>query len=462
MDLYDELPHSKLLYDSDFEILLEAAAQNKVTCVDFLTLRSPELAKLTQRSINEVGRFQQILLKEFEQQFTDNTIKPISLCPDNEQITTGDISIDDILGGGITTGGITEVFGESSTGKSQLLMQLSLGVQLPKSEGGLDAKCVYITTEGDLPTSRIAGILESRKDWQAQDVDQKNIFTVSCPDLVSQEHIVNIQLPVLLNRNKDIKLIIIDSISHHLRVELQAKSFKESQENKAYIASMAEKLKVLAIEHELAIVVANQVGDKPLAEVIDPIPLAVNDLDYQLGWMVGWKNSTIRYRQAIHQTVSKKQHSEVNMEDILSDDEDYMLIEDQIRKIKREEDDNKYIELANEFERKHIPVDTQSKQSLTGIKPQKAALHRKPVKRKLDNRVPNLGLVWANCVSTRILLKKSYKASPLIKRGELKKFKGNDVSNFWQVKRVLKVVYSSYSDTDEINFKITKYGIEAV
>lgn len=462
MDLYDELPKSRLLYDSDFEALLESTAQNKVTCVDFLTLRTPDLAKLTQRSINEVGRFQQILLKEFEDQYSENVPKVISECPANEQFTTGDIAIDDILGGGITTGGITEVFGESSTGKSQLLMQLCLSVQLPKSEGGLNAKCVYITTEGDLPTSRIAGILDTRKDWQKLGVNQKNIFTVSCPDLIAQEHIVNIQLPVLLDRNKDVKLVIIDSISHHLRVELQAKSFKESQENKAYITTMAENLKAMAIKYQLSILVANQVSDKPLGEIIDPVPLAINDLDYQLGWMVGWKNSTIRYRQAIHQTTAKQLPSKVNIENILSDDEDYMLIEEQIRKIKQEEDDNKFLELSSEVSKKARPESSESGQSLTGLKPQKQAQFRKPVKRKLDNRVPNLGLVWANCVSTRILLKKSYKASPLIKRGELKKFQGNDVSDFWQVKRVLKVVYSSYSDTDEINFKITKYGIETV
>lgn len=462
MDLYDELPKSRLLYDSDFEALLESTAQNKVTIVDFLTLTTPELAKLTQRSINEVGKFQQILLKEFEQQYCGNTVKCISEYVGNEQFTTGDVSIDDVLGGGIATGGITEIFGESSTGKSQLLMQICLSIQLPRSEGGLSAKCVYITTEGDLPTSRIAGILETRKEWQTFGVSQRNIFTVSCPDLVAQEHIMNIQLPVLLDRNKDIRLIIIDSISHHLRVELQAKSFKESQENKAYIAAMGTTLKDMANKYQLSVVVANQVSDKPLGEIIDPTPLAINDLDYQLGWMVGWKNSTIRYRQAIHQTAAKQLPSKVNIENILSDDEDYMLIEDQIRQIKQEEDDNKFVEVPSEVSTKERPESSGSSQSLTGLKPQKQIRFRKPVKRKLDYRVPNLGLVWANCVSTRILLKKSYKASPLIKRGELKNLKENGVSDFWQVKRVLKVVFSSFCDSDEINFKITKFGIETV
>lgn len=50
----------------------------------------------------------------------------------------------------------------------------------------------------------------------------------------------------------------------------------------------------------------------------------------------------------------------------------------------------------------------------------------------------------------------------MIRRGELKKYKGSDTSDFWQVKRLLKVVYSSFCTPEEINFKITKCGVESV
>ena len=45
--------------------------------------------------------------------------------------------LDNILGGGIPLQGITEICGESGSGKTQLALQLALHAQLPKVNGGL-------------------------------------------------------------------------------------------------------------------------------------------------------------------------------------------------------------------------------------------------------------------------------------------------------------------------------------
>lgn len=52
-------------------------------------------------------------------------------------ITTGCQELDEVLGGGIPVRGITEVAGESSSGKTQLALQLALHTQLPSHLGGL-------------------------------------------------------------------------------------------------------------------------------------------------------------------------------------------------------------------------------------------------------------------------------------------------------------------------------------
>ncbi len=321
MDLYDELPESKLLYDPEFIQLLDNANKYNVSVIDFLTLNLSELSKSLQRSIVEVNKFYSLLINEFMEQYeTKAVVRPVKRAqvesesdtrqeksPDTQPqppvqphcFTSGDVKIDETLGGGIFTQGITEFFGESSTGKSQLLMQLGLTVQLPTDHGGLSGKCVFITTEGDLTTQRIQEMIDENPIYNGHDtqVSQKNIFTVSCNDLTSQEHIMNVQLPILLDRHEStIKLIVIDSISHHLRVELESKSFRNSQANRYYIERLAERLLSLANKHDLAIVVANQVGDKPLMENTEPIRQLVTDYDYQLGWMVGWKDSSIMYR----------------------------------------------------------------------------------------------------------------------------------------------------------------------
>ncbi|KAG0668759.1 hypothetical protein C6P45_004360 [Maudiozyma exigua] len=473
MDLYDELPGSALLCDPEFTALFESCQRYRITTIDFLTLNVRELAKISQRSINEVMRVKKTLIDEFDEQFLKkNKIQPIEKSNNPTVFTSGDMEIDNLLKGGIHTGSITEVFGESSTGKSQLLMQLCLSVQLPKVKGGLGGKCVYITTEGDLPTSRLDGILNSRPNWKSLGVSQSNIFTVSCFDLVSQEHILNVQLPVLLERKKgEIKLIIIDSISHHMRVELETKSFSESQDNRYYVDKMAQNLLLLAKKHSTAIVVANQVGDKPLVERPEGFVQNITDYDYQFGWMVGWRDSTIMYRQyytddsgrnrrlmnhqqsqRIAQTTSMDRTS--TLDDILSDDDEYSLIEKEVSRVI-----NPQTQSQLEMNSTPQPVVATPGLKRSQTKQQHFIVRKK--KRKLDIRAPNLGLTWANHITTRILLKKSYKASQMIKRGEVQIYQGVDPDSFSQVKRTLQVVYSTFCKPGEIAFTITKKGIES-
>ena len=53
-------------------------------------------------------------------------------------ISTGVDQLDKFLGGGISCNGITEICGESGSGKTQFGLQMSLRAQLPLNFGGLD------------------------------------------------------------------------------------------------------------------------------------------------------------------------------------------------------------------------------------------------------------------------------------------------------------------------------------
>lgn len=59
-------------------------------------------------------------------------------------LTTGCSKLDALLEGGITTRGITQIYGAASTGKTQLALQLCLTVQLPETEGGFAAGVLNI------------------------------------------------------------------------------------------------------------------------------------------------------------------------------------------------------------------------------------------------------------------------------------------------------------------------------
>jgi RecA/RadA recombinase len=57
----------------------------------------------------------------------------------HQRLATGCQPIDSFLRGGLGVGSITEVYGESAVGKSQLCLQLALMVQAPAHLGGLEA-----------------------------------------------------------------------------------------------------------------------------------------------------------------------------------------------------------------------------------------------------------------------------------------------------------------------------------
>ena len=63
------------------------------------------------------------------------------------RITTGTKSIDDLLGGGIESQSITEVYGKYGSGKTQWCFQACVTVQLPKDKGGAAGKVIYIDSE---------------------------------------------------------------------------------------------------------------------------------------------------------------------------------------------------------------------------------------------------------------------------------------------------------------------------
>lgn len=54
-----------------------------------------------------------------------------------KRITSGCSALDKILKSGISNVGITEISGESGSGKSQICLQLAVTVQLPEHLGGL-------------------------------------------------------------------------------------------------------------------------------------------------------------------------------------------------------------------------------------------------------------------------------------------------------------------------------------
>ncbi|VDN06513.1 unnamed protein product [Thelazia callipaeda] len=79
------------------------------------------------------------------------------------QISTGSRELDRLLGGGVETGSITEIFGEFRTGKSQICHTMAVMCQLPVDMGGAEGKCLWIDTEGTFRPERLLAVAERHK-----------------------------------------------------------------------------------------------------------------------------------------------------------------------------------------------------------------------------------------------------------------------------------------------------------
>lgn len=73
-------------------------------------------------------------------------------------ISTGSKNLDTLLGNGMETGSITEIFGEFRTGKTQLCHTLCVTCQLPVADGGGAGMAMYIDCEGTFRPERLIPI----------------------------------------------------------------------------------------------------------------------------------------------------------------------------------------------------------------------------------------------------------------------------------------------------------------
>ncbi|KAF9036700.1 P-loop containing nucleoside triphosphate hydrolase protein [Panaeolus papilionaceus] len=185
--------------------------------------------------------------------------------PPNSTFTTGDSLLDDALGGGIQTGMLWEIVGESSAGKTQLALQLSLFVQLPEELKGLAGSACYLTTSAKLPTRRLQQLYDSRPELQSSATGLQNVHTMSAstPDLL--EHILASLLPEFLKQqvqagNPPVRLLVIDALAELYHSNDKTTTASLVQRSKS-ITAIASHLHRLAATCQLAVVVLNEVID---------------------------------------------------------------------------------------------------------------------------------------------------------------------------------------------------------
>ncbi len=185
------------------------------------------------------------------------------------KITTGSSELDKLLGGGVETQAITELFGEFGSGKTQICHQLAVNVQLPEGSGGLNGSAVIIDTENTFRPERVIQMAEA-KSLDPNEV-LKNIYVAQAYNSNHQMLLVDNAKELAEKLKKDgkpVRLLIVDSLTSHFRAEYVGRGTLADRQQK--LNRHLHDLMRFGELFNAAIVVTNQVQAKPDTFYGDP------------------------------------------------------------------------------------------------------------------------------------------------------------------------------------------------
>ncbi|KAI0646845.1 hypothetical protein C8Q79DRAFT_1088170 [Trametes meyenii] len=114
---------------------------------------------------------------------------------------------------------VWEISGENNAGKTQLALQMSLTVQLPKNMGGVSGATCYVSTREDLLTPRIQEMSECHPLLSPELCGLPDIHTVKAPFFPALQKVLTESVPAFANERantpgaKPAKLLVIDTLS---------------------------------------------------------------------------------------------------------------------------------------------------------------------------------------------------------------------------------------------------------
>jgi len=201
--------------------------------------------------------------------------------------------VDDLLGGGIETQSITEVYGEFGSGKSQVTHQMAVNVQLSKENGGLEGGCIFVDTEDTFRPERIDDMVRGLDDEILADEMERREIEGTPNDEEAMEELIaafldQIHVAKAFNSNHQIllaekakelageheesewpiRIVCVDSLTAHFRAEYVGRG--ELAERQQKLNKHLHDLMRLGDLFNTAILVTNQVASNPDSYFGDP------------------------------------------------------------------------------------------------------------------------------------------------------------------------------------------------
>lgn len=241
------------LRNSGFEDVLSVALTMPNTLAEACDLKYSDACKLVRTAK------QHVKLKPLE---TADVVKERR--DKIQRIKIGVKDFDDLLGGGVEPGAITEFYGEFSTGKTQICHQLCVNVQLPVEKGGLEGEAVYVDTENTFRPERIVAMANALK-LDPNDVLKK--IHVIRANSAGHQVIIGERLKELTN-DINVKLLVVDSLTAHFRAEFAGRGVLQDRQQS--LSKYIHNLLRFADERNCVVAATNQVVADPGKMFGDP------------------------------------------------------------------------------------------------------------------------------------------------------------------------------------------------
>jgi meiotic recombination protein DMC1 len=173
-------------------------------------------------------------------------------------VSTGSAALDEILGGGVESGSITEAYGEYRCGKTQVSHTLCVTAQLSAEAGGGGGRVAFIDTENTFRPERIVEIAQ-RFELDPDDV----LDNIVVARAYTSEHQIELLDHVAARMASDkFALLIVDSATALFRVDFSGRGELADRQQKLnrFLSSLTK----IAEQFGVAVWITNQVMSTPV------------------------------------------------------------------------------------------------------------------------------------------------------------------------------------------------------
>ncbi|CAL4070667.1 unnamed protein product, partial [Meganyctiphanes norvegica] len=180
------------------------------------------------------------------------------------RVSTGSLELDKLLGGGIESMAITEVFGEFRTGKTQLSHTLCVTSQMPNNAGtytgGKNDNFPYLATEKVFPTNKLQ-IIIGRANFEYSAVVAKIKSFLALNSSENQYLLIFYIKTTHYKEDPVFKLLIVDSVMALFRVDFSGRG--ELADRQQRLAQYMSRLQKISEEYNVSVFITNQMTSDP-------------------------------------------------------------------------------------------------------------------------------------------------------------------------------------------------------